>query len=115
MVVSPDAQVCQKIQSICGAEKLDCYLVSYGEHLKDLTKRQNPFMLVVDFSAEGSDWIMKHLSEIKVDRSHIAIIGLVAEGLEADIVRLQRAGCDHVLKKEKFFERAEALILRYIR
>ena len=115
LIVSGDLQFRSEIQLSARQESVECYFVSYGDHLSELVKRTNPFLLVADFAAQGTEWIMKHLSEIKVMRSQFPIVGIISEALEADVIRLERAGCDHVLTREQFFRKFSSIVTKYLR
>ncbi len=115
LIVSSDENCWLQIEAVSGEELIECYFVSHGDHLAELVKRLNPFLLIVDFASEEQDWIIKHLSEIKERRHDFPIIGVIPDEGEAHEVRLQKAGCDHVLRKGKFLPKIRAWIERYLR
>ncbi len=115
LVITSDSECRLQMEAIAAEELIECYFASHGDHLSDLAKRLNPFMLFVDFTSEEPDWILKHLSEIKAKHHNFPIVGMVSGDEEADQVRLQKAGCEQVLTKDVFTSKIRSLILRYLR
>ena len=115
LVVTSDAEYQSQFEAIAGEYLIDCHFASFGEHLSDLVKRMNPFLLVVDFSIDNQNWIIKHLSEIKGSRPAFPIIGIISGDSEAEELRMQKIGCDHVFPRERFLKKAGGLIERYLR
>ncbi len=114
LVVTNDMKIRSEIETAAGEEMFDCYFVSQGEHLLDLVSRMNPCMMIVDFTSQETEWIMKHLSEIKEDHQNLPIIGISSGALESDIMRLEKAGCNPVLKKAAFSKKLPQLIKHHL-
>ncbi|PIQ86798.1 MAG: hypothetical protein COV74_03405 [Candidatus Omnitrophica bacterium CG11_big_fil_rev_8_21_14_0_20_45_26] len=115
LVVAENAATRKLIQNASQQYIVDCYFVSYGDHLAELVKKMNPFLLIVEFASQSSDWVVRYLGEIKSSKHMFPIIGIVSPDLEADIIRLQRAGCDHIVLSTDFQTKIPELIDKYVR
>lgn len=115
LMVSGDMMLASEAESLAKKEMIECLFVSYGDHLTDLVKRTNPLLLVVDFSSQESDWVLKHLSEIKEERNDFPVVGVISGTLESDTVRLQRAGCDYVVARQQFEKKFPAILEKHFR
>ena len=115
LLVVNDTSCRLEIEAIASEMSVECVPVSYGDHLSDLVDRTNPFLLIVEFSTEVANWVIKHLTEIKSEHPNFPVIGIIPGGSEADYIRLERAGCDQVLSKEIFLKKIKSLIEHYFR
>lgn len=115
LVVSEDLNFRLALEAMAQEYNVDCFHLALGEHLTDAVKRFSPFLLVVDFSAEGTEWIMKHMTEVKADHPNFPIIGIISGGLDSDFIRMEKAGCNHVLKKSQYQRKLPSLIEQHLR
>ncbi len=111
LIFSNNTDTRSKIQTIAKEEQIDCFFLSYGDHVADMAKRLNPFLLIIDFTSQGSDWSVKHLGEVKERRPRLQIVGIVGSEVgEGDIARYERAGCDHILNKRSFLKKLPSIL-----
>lgn len=115
LVITADPECRSRIEAVAGEEMIECYFASHGDHLTELVKRLNPFLLIVDFSSEELDWIIKHVSEIKDRHHNFPIIGVISDEGESNETRMQKAGCDHVIRKTRFLKNIKTWIEKYFR
>ena len=115
MTVAPNPPIRKKIEVVASKESIECYFVSYGDHLLELVKKMNPFLLIVDFSSNESDWVMKYISEIKALHRQFPIAAIVSGESEADELRLQRAGCDRIIATENLADELPSLMSKFLR
>ena len=114
LVVINDYECRLQVESAASELSAECVFVSFGEHLTDLVKRTNPFLLIIEFNNDSSNWIQRHLSEIKADLNDFPVIGITGDS-ESDYTRLERAGCTRILTKPAFIKKTKSLIETYIR
>ncbi|MBI4388433.1 MAG: hypothetical protein HY582_05265 [Candidatus Omnitrophica bacterium] len=111
LVFSSDVGARLQIQTLAKKELIDCFFLSYGDHVADMVKRLEPFFLIIDFTSEGAQWSIKHLSEIKSRYSTLRIIGLVGPEVgEGDITRFERSGCDTILAKDSLMQQLPLIL-----
>lgn len=113
LLVTGDSECRLEVEAAASRDAIDCYQVSFGEHLSELVHRFRPFLLIIDFTARENDWLLKHLSEIKDDYHDFPVIGIITGENDSDSIRLERAGCSKVLTKEQFKEKAKYWIDKY--
>lgn len=114
LVASSDMAFSSAIEVIAKREMLECIFLSYGEHLVDVMRRTNPILLIADFSSQESEWVLKHVSEIKQERNNFPVIGFVSGSFESDAIRIQKAGCDYVLPQNQLEKRLPAIFEKYL-
>jgi hypothetical protein len=114
-VACDDRALRTKITAAARSQLAECLFLFRGEHLSEKVKNFNPSMLIADLSTDDSDWILRHIGDIKMSRTSFPILGFVKS--EEDVVktRAERSGFDKVLEKKDFFKDLPELIDRYLR
>lgn len=111
LIFSGNIDTRTQIQTIAKKELLDCFFLSYGDHLADMAKRLEPFLIIIDFTSQNADWAIKHLGEVKTRRSSLRVIGVIrSEAGEGEFTRLEKAGCDFILTKHSLLEKLPSIL-----
>ncbi len=114
LAIVSDPECRLQIESGAGEIGAEIIFVSFGEHLTDLVKRMNPFILIVELTEDNSNWIQKHISEIKGSRFDFPVLGITGN-TESEYARLERAGCRPIVTREVFVKTAKSLIETHFR
>ena len=114
LVAAEDPSLKSEIASAAKIEMVKCHFVSRGEHLTQMVKNWDPFLLIVDLSSDDAEWMFRHIGEIKMEKHDFPVIGIVSKTQEAPKMRAQAAGCDLVLPKAVFLDKIPKLLQRFL-
>ena len=104
-----------QIELAAKAEGAAVQFVSRGEHLAEMVRNFKPFLLVLDLSGSDSEWIYKHIGDIKERQPDFPIVAFIPHILEAEKMRAESAGCDAVFAKSIFSKKLPQIIKKYLK
>ena len=103
------------LQGIAESKKLDYYFARRGEQLSQLVKTYAAFMLVVDLTGADSEWLFRHISQIRSTNLEIGIIAFASRLQEATRERAQKYGCQFVFTKSELIKNLPEVIETVLR
>ena len=89
------------IKQMAETKRLDVYTAAQGEQLTQCVKTFSPVMLVADLTGLDTNWLHRHMADIKHQHPDFPIAAIVATDEEGLLRRLERAGCNVILKKSE--------------
>ncbi|OGQ47003.1 MAG: hypothetical protein A3H42_01180 [Deltaproteobacteria bacterium RIFCSPLOWO2_02_FULL_46_8] len=104
-----------RIQGIAGGKRMDFYFATQGEQLSQLAKTLAPSMIIIDLSGLDSEWLFKHISEIRNTRPHLPIIAFIAHVQEAVRERAEKYGCNYIFTKSELLKKLPDRIEKILR
>ena len=99
-----------QIEAIARMKRFDPYFATQGEQLSQLAKTLAPFMMLADLSSSDSEWIFRHITELKATRPDFPIVVFIAPVQEDVRDRAERYGCDLVLSKSELIQKLPSTI-----
>ncbi len=99
MIFTEDASSQSVIEQIAAEMDFEIYPVGQGAPLAQYVKTLLPIMLIVDLTGSVTDWLFRHISEIKNSNLTFPIVAIVKLQEESMRSRLQSAGVKSVLTK----------------
>ena len=94
---------------------MDFYFATQGEQLSQLAKTLAPSMIIIDLSGLDSEWLFKHISEIRNTRPHLPIIAFIAHVQEAVRERAEKYGCNYIFTKSELLKKLPDRIEKILR
>ena len=99
-----------QIEDIAQTKEIETYFVTHGEQLSQLVKTLVPFMLLIDLAGLDSEWIFRHISQVKMDRPHLPVVAFVAPLREDVRDRAEKYGCQRIMVKTELLKQLPQLI-----
>jgi len=104
-----------QIEAAAKAEGARCEFATRGEHLAQMVRNFKPFLLILDLSSSDSEWIYKHIGDIKDKDPSFPIVAFLPHIQEAEKARAESAGCDAVFPKSAFSKKLPQIIKKYLK
>ena len=104
-----------RIQNVAESKKLDFYFGAQGEQMSQLVKTLVPFMIVVDLSGLDSEWLFRHISQVRNIKSDLPIVAFVSKDQESIQDRAEKYGCNFVFTKSELLGKLPATIENFLR
>ena len=104
-----------RIEGIAEAKKIDYYFATQGEQLSQLAKNLAPFMILLDLSGLDSQWLFRHISQIRNSRTDLPIAVLISHVQEAVRQRAESYGCNFVFTKSELLKKLPETIEKALR
>lgn len=115
MVAVNDLFFQSQIEVAVKAEGARCEFATRGDHLAQMVRNFKPFLMLLDLSGHDTDWIYKHIGDIKERNPSFPIVAFLSHVQEAEKARAESAGCDSVLPKSVFSKSLPKIIKKYLK
>lgn len=101
-----------EVEEIAMLQNIYIQYVTQGDQLAQLVKTFAPFMMILDLSGLNSEWLFRHIGSIRHAQPAFPMMALILCGQDDVRDRAEKYGCNYILTKSEFKEKAPEIIKR---
>jgi len=104
-----------QIEGLAEDKKMDFYFATQGEQLAQLAKTLSPSIIVLDLSGLDSEWLFRHISDIRNTRPNLPIVAFISHIQQAVRDRAEKYGCHYIFTKSELMKKLPDTFERILR